>query len=170
MSKPKGREPRENKLNRVQEGSLDISEGELGGPQVLAYFGADVDRGESAIRMDVDGVVGVGAEGGDEIWGCVGVEVLGPGDVVEELTIDEFLGREPNMMTLFVVDCVLMRVSVGREARQGGKEVLKWTDVDCRVKYQDRERSRRRRGGGSDGGDGCGGDGWGNVLKGDVLE
>ena len=37
-------------------------------------------------------VTGVGAEGGDKVWGCVGVEVLGPGDVVEELTIDEFLG------------------------------------------------------------------------------
>ena len=45
MSKPKGRESGENKLNRVQEGGLDVSEGELGGPQVLAYFGTDVDRG-----------------------------------------------------------------------------------------------------------------------------
>jgi len=72
--------------------------------------------------------------------------------------------------TLLVVDCVLMRVAVGREARRGGEEVLKGADVDCRVKYRDRERSGRRRGGGSDGGDGCGGDGWGNVLERDVLE
>jgi len=58
---------------------------------VLAYFGTDVDRGESAVGVDVDGVVGVGAEGGDKIRGCVGVEVLGPGDVIEELAVDEFL-------------------------------------------------------------------------------
>jgi len=45
------------------------------------------------------------------------------------------------MTTLLVVDRVLMRVSVGREARRGGEEVLEWTDVDCRVKYRDRERS-----------------------------
>jgi len=74
------------------------------------------------------------------------------------------------MTTLLVVDCVLMRVSVGREARRGGEEILEGADVDCWVKYWDRERSRRRRGRGSDGGDGCSGDGWGNVLKGNVLE
>jgi len=44
-------------------------------------------------------------------------------------------------MVLLVVDRVLMRVSIGREARQGGEEVLKWGDVDCWVKYRDRERS-----------------------------
>jgi len=59
---------------------------------VLAYFGTDVDRGEGAVGVDVDGMVGVGAEGSDEVGGCVGVEVLGPGDVVEELAVDEFLG------------------------------------------------------------------------------
>jgi len=95
---------------------------------------------------------------------------LDPGDVVEELTVDEFLGGEPNMTTLLVVDRVLMRVAVGREARRGGEEVFEGADVDCRVKYRDRERSGRQRGGGSDGGDGCGGDGRGDVLDGDVLE
>ena len=74
------------------------------------------------------------------------------------------------MTALLVMDRVLMRVSVGREARRGSKEVLEGADVDCRVKYQDRERSGRRRGGGSDGGDGCGGDRRGNVLDGDVLK
>ena len=91
MSEPKGREARKNKLNRVQECGLDVTEGEFGGPQVLAYFGTDVDRGEGAVRVDVDGVVGVGAEGGDEVGGCVGVEVLGLGDVVKELAVDKFL-------------------------------------------------------------------------------
>jgi len=91
VSKPKGRETRKDKLNQVQKGGLDIAEGEIGGPQVLAYFGTDVDRGKGAVGVDVDGVVGVGAEGGDEIWGCVGVKVLGPGNVVEELAVDEFL-------------------------------------------------------------------------------
>ena len=58
---------------------------------MLAYFGTDVDRGEGAVGVDVDGVMGVGAEGGDEIRGCVGVEVLGPGNVVQELAVDKFL-------------------------------------------------------------------------------
>jgi len=92
VSEPKGRETREDKLDRVQKGGLDIAEWELGGPQVLAYFGTDVDQGESAVGVDVDGVVSVGAEGSDEIGGCVGVKFLGPGDVVEKLAIDELLG------------------------------------------------------------------------------
>jgi len=57
---------------------------------VLAYFGTDVDQGECAIRVDMDGVVGIGMEGGDKEWGCGSVEVLGLGDVVEELTVDQF--------------------------------------------------------------------------------
>jgi len=136
---------------------------------VLAYFGTDVDWGESTVGVDVDGVVGVGAEGSDEIQGCVGVEGLGPGDVVEELAIDELLGQEPNVTTLLVVDRVLVRVAVGREARRGSKEVLEGANVDCRVKYRDRGKNGRRWGGGGDGNDGGGSDGWGDVLEGDVL-
>ena len=108
---------------------------------MLAYFGTNVDRGEGAVGVDVDGVVGVGAEGSDEIGGCVGVKVLGPGDVVKELAIDELLGREPDVATLLVVDRVLVRVSVGREARRGGKEVLKGADVDGRIEFRGRELS-----------------------------
>jgi len=59
---------------------------------VLAYFGTDVDRGESAVGVDVDGVMGVGVEGSDEVQGCVGVKVLGPGDVIEELAVNKLLG------------------------------------------------------------------------------
>jgi len=109
---------------------------------VLAYFGTDVDRGKGAVRVDVDGVVGVSTEGGDKIRGCSGVKVLGPGNVVEESAIDKLLGREPNVTTLFVMDHVLVRVSVGREARRGGEEVFEGTDVDGWVKYWGRERSR----------------------------
>ena len=92
MREPKGREARENKLNQVQEGGLDIAKGEVEEPQVLAYFGTDVDQGECAIRVDKDRVVGVGAEGGDKEQGCGGVKVLGPGNIVEELAVDKFLG------------------------------------------------------------------------------
>jgi len=43
---------------------------------------------------------------------------------------------------LLVVNGVLVRVTVGREARRGGKEVLKGGDIDHGIKYQERERSR----------------------------
>ena len=45
------------------------------------------------------------------------------------------------MPTLLVVYYVLMRVSVGREARRGGEEVFEGADVDGRVEYRDQERS-----------------------------
>jgi len=108
---------------------------------VLAYFGTDVDRGEGAVGVDVDGVVGIGAEGSDKVGGCVGVEVLSPGDVIEELAVNKLLGREPDVAALFVMDRVLVRVAVGREARRGGEKVLEWADVDGGIKYGCRERS-----------------------------
>ena len=45
------------------------------------------------------------------------------------------------MATLLVMDRVLVRVAVGREARRGGEEVFKGADVDGWVKYGGRERS-----------------------------
>jgi len=108
---------------------------------VLAYFGTDVDRGESAVGVNVDGVMGVGAEGGDEVGGCVGVKALSSGDVIEELAINKLLRREPNVAACLVVDCVLMRVAVSSEARWGGEEVLEWADIDGRVEDGSRERS-----------------------------
>jgi len=91
VSKPKGRETRKDKLNQVQKGGLDIAKGKIGGPQVLAYFGTDVDQGKGAVEVDVDRVVGIGTEWGDEEWGCGGVKVLGLGNVVQELAVDGFL-------------------------------------------------------------------------------
>jgi len=44
--------------------------------------------------------------------------------------------------TLLVVYCVLIRVSVGSEARRGGKEVLEGADVNGWIKRWYRERSR----------------------------
>ena len=46
------------------------------------------------------------------------------------------------MAVLLIVNGVLVRVTVGREARQGGEEILKEGDVDRRIKYRERSRSR----------------------------
>jgi len=45
------------------------------------------------------------------------------------------------MAVLFIVDCILVRVTVGREARWGSEEVLEGGNVDCRIKYGERSRS-----------------------------
>jgi len=88
VREPKGRKARKDKLNQVQKGGLNVSEWEVDGPQVLAYFGTDVDQGKGTVGVDVDRVMGISTEGGDKEWGCGGVKVLGPGDVVEELAVD----------------------------------------------------------------------------------
>ena len=105
---------------------------------MFAYFGTDVDRGECAVGVDVDRVVGVSVEGSDKKWGCGSVKVLGTRNMVEELAVDEFLRQEPDVMSLLVMDHVLIRVVVGREARQGSKEVLEWANINCGIKYQER--------------------------------
>jgi len=74
------------------------------------------------------------------------------------------------MTTLLVMDRVLMRVAVGREARWGGEEIFEGPDVDCQVKYRDRGKNGRRRGGGGNGNNGGGNDGRGDILEGNVLE
>jgi len=61
--------------------------------------------------------------------------------VTEELAIDELFGQEPNMAACLVVDRVLVRVAVGKEARWGGEEVFEWTDIDGRVEYRGSKRS-----------------------------
>jgi len=40
------------------------------------------------------------------------------------------------------MDCVLVRVTIGREARRGSKEVLEGANVNYRVEYGERLRSR----------------------------
>jgi len=40
------------------------------------------------------------------------------------------------MSTGLVVDRVLVRVVVGREARRGGEEILEGTNVDSGIKYR----------------------------------
>ena len=69
MRKPRRREARKDKFNQVQKGGLDVAEGEVKGPRVLAYFGTDVDQGKGAVGVDVDGVKGVGTEWSDEEGG-----------------------------------------------------------------------------------------------------
>ena len=58
---------------------------------MLAYFGTDVDWGKHTVQMDVDGVVGISAEGGNEERGCRGIKVLGLGNIVKELAVDKLL-------------------------------------------------------------------------------
>jgi len=46
------------------------------------------------------------------------------------------------VVVLFIMDYVLMRMVVSREARWGSKEVLKGADIDGGVKYWERESNR----------------------------
>ena len=71
---------------------------------MLAYFGTDVDWGKSAVRVDVDGVEGIGAEWSDKEGGLNLLEVDSSCDGSEEIGVDEFFLGVPNVAVLFVDD------------------------------------------------------------------
>ena len=135
---------------------------------MLAYFGVDVDRGKSAVRVDVNGVEGIGMERGDKEGGLSLLKIDLPGNVVEEVGVDEFFVGVPDVAVLLVDNRVLVRVVVVRsKARRGGKEVGEGEEVGGK---RGKEGGGRRRGGGGDGGDGGFDDRRGNVLDRDILE
>ena len=93
---------------------------------MLAYFGTDVDWGEGAVRVDVDGVEGVGAERSDKKGGLNLLKIDFPGDVIEEIGVDKFFAGVPDVMVLLVDDGVLVGMVVIRsKARWGSEEVGK---------------------------------------------
>ena len=89
---------------------------------MLAYFGTDVDWGEGAVGVEVDGVEGVGMEQSDKKRGLNLLKVNPPCDGTEEVGVNEFFVGVPDVAALLVDDGVLMWVVVvGSEARWGGK-------------------------------------------------
>ena len=135
---------------------------------MLAYFGTDVDWGESAVRVDVDGVEGVGAEQSDKEWGLNLLKIVLLGNVVEEVSVDEFFVGVPDVAVLLVDDGVLVRMVVVRsKAGRGSKEVGKGEEVGGEW---GEEGSGRQWGRGGDGGDWGFDDGRGNVLNWDIFE
>ena len=80
---------------------------------MLAYFGTDMDWGEGAIGVDIDGVEGVSMEWSDEKWCLSLLKVNAPGNGIEKIGVDKVLLQIPNMMSLFVNDRVLVGVVVG---------------------------------------------------------
>ena len=134
---------------------------------MLAYFGTDVDWGEGAVGVDVDGVEGVGAERGDKERGLNLLKIDLPGDVVEEVGVDEFFTGVPDVAVLLVDDRVLVGMVVVRsKARRGSEEVGEGKEVGSEW---GKKGSRRRRGGRGDGGNGGFDDGRGNVLNRDIF-
>ena len=135
---------------------------------MLAYFGTDVDWGKGTVRVDEDGVEGVGTERGDEERRLNLLKIDLPGNVVEEVGVDEFFVGVPDVAVLLVDDGVLVRVVViCSKARRGSKEVGKGEEVGGE---RSEEGSGRRRGGGGDSGNGGFNDRWGDVFNQDIFE
>ena len=92
---------------------------------MMTDFGAEMDIGERAVSSDLDGVEYVGAEWGDpkvRVVAKVGVA----GDVVEEVFGKVLLLWDPEFFSMFVDDCVLVRVVVsGGGAGRSDEEVGK---------------------------------------------
>ena len=135
---------------------------------MFAYFGTDVDRGKGTVRVDVDGVEGVGTERSDKKRGLSLLEIDLPSDVVEEVGVDELFAGVPDVAVLLVDDGVLVRVVVAcSKARQGGEEMGEGKEVGGKW---GEEGSGRQRGGGGDGGDGGFDVGRGDVFNWDIFK
>jgi hypothetical protein len=91
---------------------------------VPAEFGTQVDVGKGSIGSKLDGMVLVGTEGGNKVGGVV-IEGVPQGDVLEEITLEVFFLRSPDLLTAFVDDSILVWVAVdGGGAGWGSKEVV----------------------------------------------
>ena len=125
VSDPMTGELCEKKFDRVDERRLYVSKWEVEGVGVTTDFCAEMDVGERAVGSDLDGVEYVGVEWSDPEVGVV-VEVGVAGDVVEEVFGEVLFLRDPELLSTFVDDCVLVRVVVsGGGAGRGDKEVGK---------------------------------------------
>ena len=134
---------------------------------MLAYFGTDVDQGKGAIGVNEDGMEDVSAERSDEERGLNLLKIDLPGNVVEEVGVDEFFMGVPDVAVLLVDDGVLVRVVVVRsKARRGSEEVGEGKEVGGK---RGEESGGRWRGGGGNGGDRGFDNGRGNVLNRDVF-
>ena len=159
---------RENKLNQVQKGGLNVTKGEVRGPRVLAYFGTDVDRGKGAVGVDEDGVEGVGAEWCDKKW-CLNLLEVNPScNSPKEVGVNKFFLGIPDVTVLLVDDGVLVRVVVVcSKAGRGSEEVSEGKEVGGE---RGEEGGGRRQGGRGNSGDGGFDNGWGDVFNWDILE
>jgi hypothetical protein len=125
--------------------------------------------GEGPVGGELDGVVLVGPEGGDEVLGVV-TEGVPKGDELEEVSQEVFFLRRPDLLTAFVDDGVLVRVAVvGGGARWGGEEVWEELSFVEAGKQEDGEDGSGRTWGG-DTGDGGFCDGRWEVFDRDVSE
>ena len=135
---------------------------------MLSYFGTNVDRGKGAVRVDVDGVEGIGVERSDKERGLNFLKIDPSCDSAEEVGVNELFAGVPDVMVLLVDNGVLVRVVVVRsKAGRGSEEVGKGEEVGSE---RGEEGGWRWWGGGGNGGDRCFDDGWGNVLNWDIFE
>jgi hypothetical protein len=98
------------------------------GPQVSAYFGADVDWWEWAGGVYQDVMVGVDAKRGGKMGGVV-VKVGDVGNQPEEVSVYVLLLRTPKFLTTFVDNGVLVGVLVSGEVTSRGSEEM-WEEVN----------------------------------------
>jgi hypothetical protein len=135
--------------------------------RVAPKLGAEVNIGEGPVGGKLDGVVLVGMEGGDEVAGVV-VKSIPQGDELEEVTLEVFFLRGPDLLTAFVDDGVLVGMAVvSSGARQGGEEVREELGFVKAGERKDGENGSGRTWGG-DMSNGGGGDGQREVLNWDI--
>jgi len=88
---------------------------------VTPYFGAKVDRWEWAIGPDPDIMINVGAKWGNKGDG-VSLKIGDVGEKAEEVVLNKFFQRYPELFSTVVDNLVLVRMLVDGEGTGGGME------------------------------------------------
>jgi len=90
---------------------------------VLADLGAKINIRKRAVRIDPDVMEDVSVEWGNKRdW--VSLKVRDTGDEMEEITLDKFFLRDPELFSAIVNDYILVRVAIDNEGTGGGSEEI----------------------------------------------
>jgi len=101
---------------------------------VLADLGTKINTRKRAVRIDPDIMEDVSTEWGNKRdW--VSLKVGDMGDEIEEVTLDEFFLRDPELFSVIVNDCVLMGMSVNGEGTGRSMEEV-WKEVFYRYFWE----------------------------------
>jgi len=124
VGEPIGGKLSKNKLDRVDEGQLEVTKGEGYGMGVSANLGTKANRRKRTVRLGPNVVEDVSPKQGDEGDGVV-VKVDDTRDKVKEILFYKLFRWYPKLLSAVIDNLVLVRVMVNSKGTGGGVEEVR---------------------------------------------